>query len=205
MTIQTGDRIPEVVLKRIRNGVESVDTPTLFEGRKVLLFAVPGAFTPTCSEKHLPGFIARFEDFRNRGIEVVCMAVNDPFVMQAWGKSLDAPEGLQLVSDGNADLARALGLEMDASGYGMGIRARRFALYAEDGVVRQLFVEAPGEFKVSSADDVLDSTRSRSAQSATSKNGSGIKPSRQYRATSSEPSYKLHSRRATNSPNSDRC
>ena len=154
MTIQTGDRIPEVVLKRIRNGVESVDTPTLFEGRKVLLFAVPGAFTPTCSEKHLPGFIARFEDFRNRGIEVVCMAVNDPFVMQAWGKSLDAPEGLQLVSDGNADLARALGLEMDASGYGMGIRARRFALYVEDGVVRQLFVEAPGEFKVSSADYV---------------------------------------------------
>ena len=83
LTIQTGDRIPEVVLKRIRNGVESVDTPTLFEGRKVLLFAVPGAFTLTCSEKHLPGFIARFEDFRNRGIEVVCMAVNDPFVMQA--------------------------------------------------------------------------------------------------------------------------
>ena len=156
MTIQTGDRIPEVVLKRIRNGVESVDTPTLFEGRKVLLFAVPGAFTPTCSETHLPGFSARFEDFRNRGIEVVCMAVNDPFVMQAWGKSLDAPEGLQLVSDGNADLAKALGLEMDASGYGMGIRARRFALYAEDGVVHQLFVEAPGEFKVSSAAYVLE-------------------------------------------------
>ncbi len=156
MTIQTGDRIPEVVLKRIRNGVESVDTPTLFEGRKVLLFAVPGAFTPTCSEKHLPGFIARFEDFRNRGIEVVCMAVNDPFVMQAWGKSLDAPEGLQLVSDGNADLARALGLEMDASGYGMGIRARRFALYAEDGVVKQLHVEAPGEYRVSSAEYVLE-------------------------------------------------
>ena len=156
MTIQTGDRIPEIVLKRIREGVENVDTPSLFEARKVVLFAVPGAFTPTCSEKHLPGFIARFEDFRNRGIEVVCMAVNDPFVMQAWGKSLDAPEGLQLVSDGNADLARALGLEMDASGYGMGIRARRFALYAEDGVVRQLFVEAPGEFKVSSADYVLE-------------------------------------------------
>ena len=155
MTIQTGDRIPEVVLKRIRNGVESVDTPTLFEGRKVLLFAVPGAFTPTCSEKHLPGFIARFDDFRSRGIEVVCMAVNDPFVMQAWGRTLDAPEGLQLVSDGNADLTRALGLEMDASGYGMGIRSKRFALYAEDGVVKQLFVEAPGEFRVSSAENLL--------------------------------------------------
>ena len=156
MTIQTGDHIPEVVLKRIRNGVESVDTPTLFDGPKVVLLGVAGAFTPTCSEEHLPGFIARFEDFRSRGIDVFCMAVNDPFVMQAWGKSLDTPDGLQLVSDGNADLTRALGLEMDASGYGMGMRARRFALYAEDGVVRQLFVEAPGEFKVSSADYVLE-------------------------------------------------
>ena len=156
MSIQVGDRLPEVALKRITDGIETVDTRALFDDRKTVLFAVPGAFTPTCSEKHLPGFIARFDDFRSRGIEVVCMAVNDPFVMQAWGKSLDAPDGPQLVSDGNADLPRALGLEMDASGYGMGIRARRFALYAEDGVVRQLFVEAPGEFKVSSADYVLE-------------------------------------------------
>ena len=156
MTIQTGDRIPEVVLKRIRGGVENVDTPTLFEARKVVLFAVPGAFTPTCSEKHLPGFIERFADFRDRGIDVICMAVNDPFVMQAWGQSLHAPDGLQLVSDGNADLTRALGLEMDASGYGMGLRAKRFALYADDGVVKQLFVEAPGEFRVSAADYVLE-------------------------------------------------
>jgi len=156
MTIQIGDRIPEVVLKRIQQGVENVDTPTLFEARKVVLFAVPGAFTPTCSEKHLPGFIERFGDFRDRGIDVICMAVNDPFVMQAWGKFLDTPDGLQLVSDGNADLTRALGLEMDASGYGMGLRAKRFALYAEDGVVKQLFVEAPGEFRVSAADYVLE-------------------------------------------------
>ena len=156
MAIQIGDRIPEVVLKRIQQGVENVDTPTLFEARKVVLFAVPGAFTPTCSEKHLPGFIERFGDFRDRGIDVICMAVNDPFVMQAWGKSLDTPDGLQLVSDGNADLTRALGLEMDASGYGMGLRAKRFALYAEDGVVKQLFVEAPGEFRVSAADYVLE-------------------------------------------------
>ncbi len=156
MTIKIGDTIPEVVLKRIRDGVENVDTPTLFEARKVVLFAVPGAFTPTCSEKHLPGFIERFEEFRSRGVDVVCMAVNDPFVMQAWGRSLGAPDGLQLVSDGNADLTRALGLEMDATGYGMGVRARRFALYAEDGVVRELFIEAPGEFGVSSADNVLD-------------------------------------------------
>ena len=156
MTIQIGDRIPEVVLKRIQQGVENVDTPTLFEARKVVLFAVPGAFTPTCSEKHLPGFIERFGDFRDRGIDVICMAVNDPFVMQAWGKSLDTPDGLQLVSDGNADLTRALGLEMDASGYGMGLRAKRFALYAEDGVVKQLFVEAPGEFRVLADDYVLE-------------------------------------------------
>ena len=156
MAIQIGDPIPEVVLKRIRGGVENVDTPTLFEARKVVLFAVPGAFTPTCSEKHLPGFIERFADFRDRGIDVICMAVNDPFVMQAWGKSLEIPDGLQLVSDGNADLTRALGLEMDASGYGMGLRAKRFALYADDGVVKQLFVEAPGEFRVSAADYVLE-------------------------------------------------
>lgn len=155
MTVQVGDRIPEVVLKCIHQGVENVDTRTLFDGRKVVLFAVPGAFTPTCSEKHLPGYIHHFEDFRARGIDVVCMAVNDPFVMQAWGRTLNVPDGLQLVSDGNADLTRALGMEMDASGYGMGIRARRFALYAEDGVVRHLFVEAPGEFRVSSAEHVL--------------------------------------------------
>ena len=155
MTIQIGDRVPEVVLQCIRKGVESVDTRTLFDGRKAVLFAVPGAFTPTCSEKHLPGFIAHFDDFRSRGVDVVCMAVNDPFVMQAWGKTLDTPDGLQLVSDGNAELTRALGLEMDASGYGMGVRARRFALYIDDGVVRQLFIEAPGEFTVSSAENVL--------------------------------------------------
>ena len=155
MTIQIGDRIPEVVLKRIGQGVENVDTPSLFEARKVVLFAVPGAFTPTCSEKHLPGYITCFDQFRGRGIEVVCMAVNDPFVMQAWGKASGVPDGLQMVSDGNAELTRALGLEMDASGYGMGLRSRRYALYAENGVVKGLWVEAPGEFKVSSADAML--------------------------------------------------
>lgn len=155
MAIQIGDAIPEVVLKHIDGGIQAVDTPTLFEGRKVVLFAVPGAFTPTCSERHLPGFVERFDEFRARGIEVACMAVNDPFVMQAWGKSLDVPHGLRMLSDGNGDLTRALGLEMDGSAYGMGLRAKRFALYAEDGVVKQLFVEAPGEFKVSSAEHVL--------------------------------------------------
>jgi peroxiredoxin len=155
MPIQPGERIPEVVLQRIRDGVEQVDTRTLFDSHRAVLFAVPGAFTPTCSEKHLPGYIEHFEEFRKRGIEVYCMAVNDPFVMQAWGKSQLVPDGLQMLSDGNGQLAKALGLEMDASSYGMGVRARRFALYAEDGVVRALFVEAPGEFKVSAADYVL--------------------------------------------------
>lgn len=155
MSIQIGERIPEVVLKHIDGGIEAIDTPTLFGDRKVVLFAVPGAFTPTCSEKHLPGFVEHFDAFRERGIEVACMAVNDPFVMQAWGATQHVPAGLKMLSDGNGDLARALGLEMDASAYGMGVRAKRFALYAEDGVVRQLFVEAPGEFKVSSAENVL--------------------------------------------------
>ncbi len=156
MTIHTGDAIPEAILKRIREGVETVDTPTLFLGHKVVLFAVPGAFTPTCSERHLPGFVQHFDQFRKRGIDVYCVSVNDPFVMQAWGKSQDVPDGLQMLADGNADFTRALGLEMDASGYGMGVRSRRYALYAEDGVVKQLWVESPGEYKVSSAEHVLE-------------------------------------------------
>ena len=155
MTIQVGERIPEVALQRIRDGVETVDTATVFESRKVVLFAVPGAFTPTCSEKHLPSFVQHFEDFRSRGIDVACMSVNDPFVMQAWGQSQDVPEGLMMLADGNGDFTRALGLELDASAYGMGTRAKRFALYAEDGVVRQLHVEAPGEYRVSSAEYLL--------------------------------------------------
>lgn len=155
MTIHVGDRIPEVVLKRLRDGIEAVYTHSLFAGRKVLLFAVPGAFTPTCSAKHLPGYVEHFEQFRKRGIEVLCTAVNDPFVMQAWGRSQLIPDGLHLLPDGNAELARALGLEIDASGSGMGLRSRRYALYADDAVVKALFVEEPGEFKVSAADYVL--------------------------------------------------
>ncbi len=160
MTIQTGDAIPEIILKRIREGVETVDTPTLFLGRNVVLFAVPGAFTPTCSERHLPGFVQHFDQFRKRGIDVYCISVNDPFVMQAWGKSQGVPDGLQMLADGNADFTRALGLEMDASGFGMGVRSKRYALYAEDGIVKQLWVESPGEYKVSSAEHVLENLTS---------------------------------------------
>jgi peroxiredoxin len=157
MAIQIGDKIPDVLLKRAdQGGIEDVQSGALFAGRDMVLFAVPGAFTPTCSERHLPGFVANYRAFRDKGIEVACMSVNDPFVMQAWGQMQHVPDGLWMLSDGNADFTRALGLEMDASGYGMGTRSKRFALHAVDGVVKQLFVEAPGEFRVSSAEHVLE-------------------------------------------------
>ncbi len=156
MSITVGDRLPEVTLKRIRDGIETVDTQALFDGRRVVLFAVPGAFTPTCSARHLPGFVERFDAFRQRGIEVYCMAVNDPFVMKAWGESQHIPEGLQMLADGNGDFTRALGLGLDASASGMGMRSRRFALFVDDGIVRAAWIEAPGQFEVSSAEHVLE-------------------------------------------------
>lgn len=156
MSITVGEQIPEVTLKRIRDGIETLDTRALFDGRNVVLFAVPGAFTPTCSAHHLPGFVERFEAFRQRGIEVYCMAVNDPFVMKAWAESQHVPEGLLMLSDGNGELTRALRLEMDASTSGMGMRSRRFALYVENGIVRDAWIDAPGKFEVSSAEHVLE-------------------------------------------------
>lgn len=155
MTIKVGDRIPAATLNVIKDGVQSVSTDELFKGKKVVLFSVPGAFTPTCSEKHLPGFVEHYQQFRQRGIEVVCMAVNDAFVMKAWAKDRGVPEGLLMLADGNGEFAKALGLEMDSSKFGMGMRSRRFALYAEDEVVKVLHVEAPGEFRVSSAEAML--------------------------------------------------
>ncbi|HLU13632.1 MAG TPA: peroxiredoxin [Arenimonas sp.] len=156
MAIQVGDRIPHAVLNVLRDGVQPVETSELFAGRKVVLFAVPGAFTPTCSAKHLPGYVQHLEEFRRRGVEVACMAVNDAFVMGAWARDQNVPKAIHMLADGNGEFTRALGLELDASGFGMGLRAKRFALYAEDGVVRQLHVEAPGEFRVSSAEYVLE-------------------------------------------------
>lgn len=155
MAIQIGDRIPEVNIKRINDGIDTIDTVHLFEGKKMVLFSVPGAFTPTCSEKHLPGYVEHFEAFRAKGIDVACMSVNDPFVMKAWAASQNAPAGMIVLADGNGDFAKALGLEMDATAYGMGIRSKRFALYAENGEVKKLEVEAPGEFRVSSAEHML--------------------------------------------------
>jgi len=155
MTIQIGDKIPQATLNTLKDGVQAVDTDELFAGKKFVLFAVPGAFTPTCSAKHLPGYAEHLGEFEKRGIEVACLSVNDAFVMDAWAKSQGVPEGVQMLADGNGAFTQALGLELDATAFGMGLRAKRFALYAEDGVVKQLHVEAPGEFKVSAADYVL--------------------------------------------------
>jgi peroxiredoxin len=156
MTIQTGDRLPQAPLNELRDGVQAVSTDEVFAGRNVVLFAVPGAFTPTCSAKHLPGYVEKLDAFRARGVEVACVSVNDAFVMGAWARDQQVPEGLRMLADGNGAFTRALGLELDATPFGMGLRSKRFALYAEDGVVKQLHVEAPGEFKVSAADFVLE-------------------------------------------------
>ena len=155
MTIQIGDRIPEVSIKRVNDGIDAINTQTFFANKKTVLFSVPGAFTPTCSEKHLPGFIEHFKAFRAKGVGVACMSVNDPFVMKAWAASQTAPADMDILADGNADFVKALGLEMDATAYGMGIRGKRFALYIDDGVVKSLEVEAPGEFRVSTAEHML--------------------------------------------------
>jgi peroxiredoxin len=127
----------------------------LFSGKKVVLFSVPGAFTPTCSAKHLPGFVEHAEAILARGVDTIaCMAVNDVFVMHAWGKSAGA-EHILMLADGNGEFTGALGLELDATAFGMGHRSQRFALIAEDGRVTDLFIEGPGEFRISSADHVL--------------------------------------------------
>jgi len=156
MTIKVGDRIPVSVLTQMsEQGPQPVSTTDYFSGRKVVLISVPGAFTPTCSAHHLPGFVDHAADFSAKSIDAIaCMAVNDVFVMHAWGESSKA-DGIDMLADGNGEFAEALGLDMDASAFGMGKRSQRFALIADDGVVTQLLVEAPGEFRVSSAESVL--------------------------------------------------
>ncbi len=154
--IQVGDKIPSLTLKHLgANGMEDVSTDELFKG-KVVLFAVPGAFTPTCSMKHLPGFIQNAEAFVKKGVDrIVCLSVNDPFVMKAWGDQNHVDGKIVMLPDGNGALTRALGLEMDGSGFGLGQRSQRFALYAEDGIVKDLQVEKPGAFEVSTAEFML--------------------------------------------------
>ena len=154
MAIQVGDKIPSVKLKK--TDMSDVTTDEIFGGKKVVLFAVPGAFTPTCSAKHLPGFIEKAGEIKAKGVDtIVCTSVNDAFVMDAWGKDRGAGDDVLLIADGNADLAKALGLDFDGSGIGFGIRAQRFALVAEDGVVTHLAVEEPMQFEVSSAEAIL--------------------------------------------------
>ena len=159
MTIQAGDRIPDGKLKIMgADGPVNVTASELLGKGRVVLFSVPGAFTPTCDAKHLPGFVDKAPALRSKGVaKIVCMAVNDVFVMNAWGKSAGVGESIVMAADGNGDYARALGLELDARGFGMGMRGQRFALVIEDGVVKQVHVEGPGEFKVSSAEHVLAS------------------------------------------------
>ncbi len=159
MTIKVGDRVPEATLiKATESGPEPVSTAEYFKGRKVALFSVPGAFTPTCSAKHLPGYVEKAADLKARGVdEIACTAVNDAFVMGAWGKSADAGGKVTMLADGNAAFAEAMGLTFDGSKFGMGTRGQRYSILVNDGVVEQLNVEGPGEFKVSSAEHMLDS------------------------------------------------
>jgi peroxiredoxin len=158
MAIRIGERLPAATLGVMRDGSPAtINTTDWFAGRKIVLFAVPGAFTPTCSARHLPGFIEHLQQFEAAGFDrVACMAVNDVYVMDAWSKAAGA-EHIQMLADGNAEFSRAMGLEADASAFLMGVRSQRFALTADDGVVTALFVEEPGAFRVSSAENVLQS------------------------------------------------
>jgi peroxiredoxin len=157
MAIKVGDKIPSVKLKTMADGqMKDVSTDEIFKGKKVVLFAVPGAFTPTCSAKHLPGFVEKAREIKAKGVDTIaCMSVNDAFVMSAWAKDRGVGDKILMLADGNGDLAKALGLEMDGTGIGFGLRSQRFALVAQDGVVKHLAVEKPMKFEVSDADSIL--------------------------------------------------
>lgn len=157
MTIAKGDRIPSATFTRMTdNGPEQVSSEEFFAGRTVALFSVPGAFTPTCSAKHLPGFVEKAEALKEKGVdEIACTAVNDAFVMGAWGKSAGADDKVTMLADGNGDFAEAVGLTMDGSKFGMGTRGQRFSMIVKDGTIAELNVEEPGSFSVSSADHLL--------------------------------------------------
>ena len=156
MTIKQGDAIPDVKLtKATAEGPQQVQSKDFFAGKKVALFSVPGAFTPTCSAKHLPGYVEKASDLKAKGIdEIACTAVNDAFVMGAWNER-DGSGDVTMLADGNGDFASALGLQMDGSGFGMGQRGQRFSMIVDDGTVTQLNVEEPGDFRVSSAEHML--------------------------------------------------
>lgn len=157
MTLSVGDRLPEAsFMTMTADGPTKLSTDDVFAGKTVALFAVPGAFTPTCSAKHLPGFVQKAGDFKAKGVDTIaCMAVNDAFVMDAWGKDQQVGDKVVMLADGNATFAKAIGLELDATGVGLGIRSQRFAMVVDDGVIKGLHVEQPGAFEVSSAESVL--------------------------------------------------
>ena len=157
MSIKVGDKLPDATfMEMTENDPEPRTVADVFGGKTVALFAVPGAYTPTCSAKHLPGFVEKSDDMRAKGVdEIVCTSVNDVFVMGSWGNSAGAGTTVRMLADGNGTFAKALGLEMDASGFGMGTRSQRYSMLVKDGVVSELNVEDGGEFKVSSADYLL--------------------------------------------------
>ena len=158
MTIQVGDKLPAGNFKRLTpDGIKDVSIASLTGGKKVVLFAVPGAFTPTCSERHLPGFIEHAQAFKAKGIDTIaCVAVNDPFVLSAWEKSRDIEGKIEMLSDGNGEFTRALGLGFDGSGFGLGQRSRRYAMVVDDGTVKTLLIEdAPSQAEKSSAGAIL--------------------------------------------------
>src|ERR1700678_3648420 len=157
MSIQVGERAPAGKFKIMtKEGPKDLTTAELFDGKRVVLFSVPGAFTPTCDAKHLPGYLELADKIRAKGIDTIaCMAVNDVFVMNAWGKASSAGDKVMMLADGNGDYAKALGLELDARKFGMGTRGQRFALLVDNGVLKSVNIEEPGQFKVSAAEHVL--------------------------------------------------
>ena len=157
MAIKEGDKLPDATMHVMQDGrPTAVTTDELFGGKKVVVFAVPGAYTPTCSQAHLPGFVVNADSIKAKGIDsIVCLSVNDAFVMDAWGKDANA-EQIMMVGDGNGEFTKKLGLEMDGSGFGLGTRSQRYAMIVEDGVVTKLAVEEPGKFEVSKAESVLE-------------------------------------------------
>jgi len=157
MAIKVGDKVPSAKLQiKTKDGVQTKTTDELFGGKKVVLFALPGAFTPTCSAKHLPGFVNNFQAIKAKGVDAIaCLSVNDAFVMDAWGKDQNVEDKVMMLADGNADFTKAVGLTMDGTGYGMGTRSQRYAMIIDKGVITALNVEAPGAFEVSSAESIL--------------------------------------------------
>jgi peroxiredoxin len=157
MAIKAGDKMPAGKFKRMtKEGPKDLSTEELFSGKRVVLFSVPGAFTPTCDAKHLPGFVQLADQILAKGVNTIaCMAVNDVFVMNAWGKASGVGDKILMLADGNGEYAKALGLELDGKAHGLGMRGQRFAIVVKDGVATQVEIEAPGQFKVSSAEHIL--------------------------------------------------